>query len=35
MAKHRNSWPKVPKRPFPDNPELGVLISLLYGQLCR
>jgi hypothetical protein len=33
MAKHRNPRPKVPKRPSPDNPELGVLIALLYEDL--
>ena len=33
MAKHRNPRPKVPKRPSPDNPELGILIALLYADL--
>ena len=35
MVKHRNPWPKVPKRPSPDNPdaETGVLIRLLYEDL--
>jgi hypothetical protein len=33
MAKHRNPRPKVSKRPPPDNPELGVLIALLYEDL--
>jgi len=33
MAKHRNPRPKVPKRPSPDNPEIGVLIALLYEDL--
>lgn len=33
MAKHRNPRPKVPKRPSPDNPELGILIALLYEDL--
>jgi hypothetical protein len=33
MAKHRNPRPKVPKRPTPDNPQLGILIALLYEDL--
>ena len=33
MAKHRNPRPKVPKRPSPDNPQLGILIVLLYEDL--
>ena len=33
MAKHRNPRPKVPKRPLPDNPQLDVLIALLYEDL--
>ena len=33
MAKHRNPRPKVPKRPSPDNPQLGILIALLYEDL--
>ena len=33
MAKHHNPRPKVSKRPPPDNPELSVLIALLYEDL--
>ena len=33
MSKHRNPRPKVPKRPTPDNPDPGVLATLLYDDL--
>lgn len=33
MSKHRNPRPKVPKRTAPDNPDPGVLIERLYGDL--
>jgi hypothetical protein len=33
MAKHRNPRPKVSKRPPPDNPDPGVLVERLYGDL--
>lgn len=33
MAKHRKPRPKVSKRPPPDNPDPGVLVERLYGDL--
>lgn len=33
MAKHRNPRARLPKRPSPDNPDPGVLVERLYGDL--
>ncbi len=33
MAKHRNPRPKVHKRPTPDNPDPGIMMERLYGDL--